>query len=157
MAEQARGGRTFLEDLSLELSGVAVILARYAEQDARRREREAAEAQVSVRQVEGVIAARHARAAAFGLDLSSPGWSILLELFRAHLEQRAAQLTRLHVDARVAPTTVLRWLDKLVDAGLAVRQRDTRRVGGVKIAVTAAGAEAMHDYFAAVRTGWAGA
>ena len=110
---------------------------------------------MSVRQVEAVIAARHARSAAFGLDLSNPGWSLLLELFRAHLEQRAAQLTRLHVDARVAPTTLLRWIDHLVDAGLAERQRARRSAGGVKIALTSAGAGAMHDYFAAVRTGWA--
>lgn len=69
------GGRTFLEDLSLELTNVAALLAQYAERDAGRREAAAGE-RVTVRQVEGVLAARYARSAVFGLDLANPGTQV---------------------------------------------------------------------------------
>lgn len=92
-------GRTFLEDLSVDLTQVAALLAHYAEQDARRRAAEAV-ARVTARQVEAVQAARYARCAVFGADLADPGWSLLLALFRAYLEKRPVRLGRLATDAR---------------------------------------------------------
>lgn len=152
--QQDTSGRTFLEDLSRELSSLAAMIALYAEEDARRREA-AALGKVGLRQVEAAIAARQARSAVFGMDLANPGWSILLELFRAHLEERPAKLPRLATDARVAPTTLLRWLDLLCDAGFAERRADPERVGGVLAALTETGAEAMRDHFEALNLGWA--
>ena len=147
-------GRTFLEDLSRELSSLAAMIALYAEEDARRREAVAL-GKVSVRQVEAAIAARQARGAAFGLDLEHPGWSILLELFRAALEERAVKLPRLAAEAQVAPTTLLRWIDLFCEKGLAERRADPERVGGVLVSLTGAGVEAMRGHFEALNLGWA--
>jgi DNA-binding MarR family transcriptional regulator len=148
------GGRTFLEDLSLELTNVAALLAQYAERDAGRREAAAGE-RVTVRQVEGVLAARYARSAVFGLDLANPGWSLMLELFRAYLEQRPVRLARLATDARVAATTAFRWMDLLTEAGFVRREADPARDGATLLSLTPAGSDAMEDYFVVVRLGWA--
>jgi DNA-binding MarR family transcriptional regulator len=145
------GGRTLLEDLSHDLNHIAVMLTRFAEVDAARRE---AGIPVTAQQVRALIAARHARSAVFGLDLANPGWSLLLELYRARLEGRPARMERLATDARLAATTVLRWLDLLRAAGFAERRPDPERSRQILIALTDAGAEAMHDYFAAIAAGW---
>ncbi len=146
-------GRTFLEDLSGELTGLAVMLAQFAERDALPRET-VRDVALTPRQVCAMIGARHARSAVFGLDLANPGWSLLLELFRAHLEDRPAKMARLATDVRVASTTMLRWIDLFCKAGLAERLPDPRHDRGVILRLTPAGAEAMHDHFAAVKAGW---
>lgn len=147
-------GRTFLEDLSRDLTHLAGLVAAYAEEDAGRREREAVE-RVTLRQVEAVLAARYARSARFGMELASPGWSLLLELFRAYLEKRPVRFARLATDARVAGTTALRWVDDLGAAGFVRRDADPERKGGVLIALTDAGIDAMEDYFVSVKLGLA--
>jgi DNA-binding MarR family transcriptional regulator len=150
-ASFGKGSRTFREDLSLELTNVAALLAHIAERDARRREA-AADGRVTAGQIEVLIGARHARSAAFGLDLANPGWSVILELMRARLEDRPARMARLATDARVSLTTMLRWADLLRAAGLADRGPDPERKGGVVFTLNGAGAEAVDAYFAAVRT-----
>ncbi|MFN3387416.1 MAG: hypothetical protein ACK40O_00680 [Allosphingosinicella sp.] len=149
----AERGRTFLEDLSLDFARMTSLLVHYAEQDAARRASETA-VRVSARQVEAVQAARYARSAVFGADLASPGWSLLLELFRAYLEKRPVRLGRLATDARVAATTALRWVELLCDGGFVRREADGERQGGVLIALTDAGVDAMEDYFVALALAW---
>ena len=150
----AVAGRTFLEDLSRDLTHVAVLIAGYAERDAERREKEATE-RVTLRQVEAMLAARYARSAVFGMDLANPGWSLLLELFRAYLEKRPVRMGRLATDAGVAMTTALRWVDQLSASHLVGRRPDPERAGGVLISLTEAGADAMEDYFVSIKLGWA--
>jgi DNA-binding MarR family transcriptional regulator len=150
-AEQ--GGRTLLEDLSLDLTHIAVMLAQIAESDARRREAPPPPPGPDAREVRAVIAARHARSAVFDLDLSNPGWSLLLELFHARLEGRAEGMARLATDARLAMATAARWIDLLCARGLATRTRDPGRKRGARIALTEAGADAMADYFTAAAIG----
>lgn len=156
MEPESRGsaGRTFLEELSLDLTRYATMLAHYADREAERRRADAL-AQVTAGQVGAVLAARYARSAVFGLDLASPGWSLLLELFHAHLEKRPVHLARLATDARVAMTTALRWVTALSKAGFVRRESDPGRSGGVRIELTDAGKDAMEDYFIAVLLGWA--
>lgn len=146
---EGQGGRTLLEDLSLELTHVATMLAYLAERDACRRE-----VPVMAWQIRLLISARHARSAVFGIDLSNPGWGLLLELFLAHLEQRPVKLPRLATDARLAMTTAQRWLDRLCANGFVDRPRRDARVRGVATALTPAGVSAMEGYFAAVSAGW---
>ena len=145
---EGHGGRTLLEDLSLELTHVATMLAHLAERDACRRE-----APVMAWQVRLLISARHARSVVFGLDLSNPGWSLLLELFLAHLEQRPAKLPRLATDARLAMTTAQRWLDRLCESGFAERWREPGQMRGAVAVLTAAGVSAMESYFMAAAVG----
>jgi hypothetical protein len=113
------GGRTFLLDLSHEFGRLQAELAAYAEREALRGPEPAAE--IGARQVEALAAARHARSARLGMSLVHPGWSLLLELLRAHLEGEPARMPRLATAARVSMTTMLRWLDRVYDAGLAER------------------------------------
>ncbi|MEA3062481.1 MAG: hypothetical protein QOJ94_2262 [Sphingomonadales bacterium] len=128
------------------------MLSVYAEQEARRREAAARE-RVTAQQVQAVVAARHARSAVFGLDLANPGWSLMLELFRAQLEKRPVRLGRLATDARVAATTATRWLETFGEAGFVRREADPERQGGVLLALTDAASEAMEDYFVAIQLG----
>jgi DNA-binding MarR family transcriptional regulator len=144
---------TFLQDVSLDLTRLATAVAQYAEADLRRRRGETA-ARVTAAQVRALLAARHARTAAFGVDLSHPGWSILLELFRADLEKQSMSLARLAKRARVPTTTALRWLGHLSEAGLIHRCAYPDRPTGVMLGLTNAGREAMEDYFIAVLLGW---
>ena len=63
--------------------------------------------------------------------LGEPGWSLLLDLFIAHHEQRLVNSSGACFGAGLPQTTGLRWLDKLDIAGLIVRHphpRDTRFV-----------------------------
>jgi DNA-binding MarR family transcriptional regulator len=152
--KQVRGGQTFLEGLSEELGAVSVRLARYAEEEKQRRQAAARE-RVTAGQVRAVLAARYARSERMGLDLANPGWSLLLELFRAELEKRPARLARVAADARVPGTTALRWVDALAGAGLVRRDPHPEHEGVYFLALTDAGSEAMEDYFVLLLLGWA--
>lgn len=89
------------------------------------------------------------------MDLANSGWSLLLELFRASLENQPVRLARLAADARVATTTAMRWIEAFVAAGLVRREADRDREGVVLLALTEAGNEAMEDYFVSLLLGWA--
>jgi hypothetical protein len=141
-----------LEALSLELAGVSARLSGFVEEEARRRRAEAV-ARVTAAEVGAVVAARHARSDLFGVDLAHPGWSLLLELFQAHLEQRTVHFTRLAIDARVAGTTALRWVAVLAESGFLRREADPGRSGGVRVELSECGRERMEDYFVAVLLG----
>ena len=156
MADDKGSRRTFLQDLSGELGALSAMLAVYAEKEGQRREA-GARAPVTAGQVRAVLAARHARSAVFGMDLANPGWSLLLELFRAALEQRRVRLPRLATDARVAATTALRWLDLFAEAGFVRREPDPQRQGAWLLSLTDAGLDAMEDHFIAVQLGWCAA
>lgn len=145
-------GRTFLEDLSRELSSFSARLAVYAEQRSDLHQRAARE-RVTAAQVRAAVAARHARSEVFGIDLADPGWSLLLELFRAYLEKRTVRLPRLVADARVAATTASRWIETFADAGFVHREPDPQRRGAITLALTDAAKEAMEDYFVAIQIG----
>jgi DNA-binding MarR family transcriptional regulator len=146
-------GRTFLEELSDELGAFSATLTRYAADERQRREAAARE-RITAGQLRAVLAARYARSERLGMDLASPGWSLLLELFRASLEKRTVRLPRLAADARVPSTTALRWIEAFVGAGLVAREADARRDGVSNLVLTAAGNEAMEDYFVALQLGW---
>jgi DNA-binding MarR family transcriptional regulator len=149
-----RSGRIVIEELSDELGAFSAKLTRYATEERGRREAEARE-RITPAQLEAVLAARYARLETFGMDLASPGWSLLLELFRASLEKRTVRLPRLATDARVASTTALRWIEAFVDAGLVGRKVDPTREGASTLSLTDAGSEKMEDYFVGLLLGWA--
>ena len=153
-AAKPSSGRTFLEELSEELSSFSATLTRFATEERKRRQAEARE-RITPAQLEAVLAARYARSEAFGMDLASPGWSLLLELFRASLELRPVRLARLAADARVPGTTAMRWIEAFVDAGFVDRKADAEREGVSNLSLTDAGAEKMEDYFVALLLGWA--
>jgi DNA-binding MarR family transcriptional regulator len=152
--KQGIGSSTFLEDLSREFSALSAMLAGYAERDTERRDAAARE-RVTLAQVQAVLAASYARCATFGLDLADPGWSLLLELFRAYLEKRSVRMARLATDARVAATTATRWLALFEEGGFLRREADPERAGGSVLTLTEPAIDAIEDYFVALQLAWA--
>ena len=53
-----------------------------------------------------------------------PAWDMLLDLYAAELEGAQVSVSSLCIAAAVAPTTALRWIGRMSDAGLFVRQPD---------------------------------
>lgn len=154
-ADGASGGtRTYFEELSEELGAFAATLTRYAQHERRRREA-AARQPITSAQLKAVLAARYARSERLGMDLANPGWSLLLELFRAALEKRPARTARLAADARVPTSTAIRWIEAFVNAGLVRRDPHPEQDGVTLLALTDAGTDAMEDYFVALLLGWA--
>jgi DNA-binding MarR family transcriptional regulator len=154
MAAESESDVGFLHELSREAHRVSVRLAAYAAAVAWRREVGPAE-RVTLGQLRSVVAARQGRAELFGITLVHPGWSLLLALFQAHLEERPVGKVRLAEDARLSLATVGRWIARLEGAELLCLSADPEQPGGTAVCLTETGLQAMEDYFAAVVAGWA--
>ena len=78
-----------------------------------------------------------------------PAWDMLLDLFAAELEGGRVSVSSLCIAAAVAPTTALRWIARMTEAGLFERVPDPadRRRAFMRLAPRAS--EAMAGYFAA--------
>jgi DNA-binding MarR family transcriptional regulator len=83
-----------------------------------------------------------------GKLLGDPTWDILLQLYATHLDGGRMSISRLTRCARVALTTVLRRLTALEEQGLVTRTDDPFDGRRVFVALSFAGAEAMHRCFA---------
>lgn len=141
----AEHDRTFLEDFARDFTTLAALLADYAERDAIAREAQA-EGAPTARTIAFALEVRRARAAAFGLDLTHPGWTFLLELWRAHLAgEHGVRLCHLAPAAQIAHTTADRWLARLEQAGLVERapDPDPATASGVHARLTPRAATAM--------------
>jgi DNA-binding MarR family transcriptional regulator len=83
-------------------------------------------------EVRQLLKARRMREAYFDSELfADPAWDILLDLYAAHLEGAKVSVSSLCIAANVPPTTGLRWIRSMTDAGILVRrddQSDGRRV-----------------------------
>ncbi|HEX8363760.1 MAG TPA: MarR family winged helix-turn-helix transcriptional regulator [Allosphingosinicella sp.] len=131
--------------MSRDLSAIAAALARRAELETLRHEPKPGEP-LSTVEIGALIAARRARADAFGLDLVHPGWSLLLRLYLAHLEGDAIRVSRLTGEASLATATALRWLKRIYAAGLATKKPVKNRPRAVLVELTPAGAAAMREH-----------
>lgn len=151
--KRATVGRTFIEELSEKLGALAAALSRHVVEE-RQREEDAWKPITSA-QLRALLVARHARSEALGMDLANPAWSLLLELFLAHLEKREVRIARLAADAHVPLTTAMRWVDQLTRKGLVCRAPHPEQEGVAVLALTEAGHEAMEDYFVSVQLAWA--
>jgi DNA-binding MarR family transcriptional regulator len=147
-APAPRATRTLLQDLSRDLTHCAALLAHFAEREERRRA--ARGGPLNARQLAALIAARRARSAVFGFDLANPGWSLLLELYRARLAGEPSRIAALPVLILAAPSTVARWLARLEEAGHVARGAGPKRGTA---ALTDPAADAMADYFTAAGLG----
>ena len=112
-----------------------------------------AEARVTAAEVRGAIRVRRLRDRFFadGL-LEDPAWDMLLDLFAAELEGTQVSVSSLCIAAAVAPTTALRWIGRMTQEGLFVRDAapgDRRRVF---LALSPRAGDAMRGYVAAVRS-----
>jgi len=133
--------RTLLQDLSLELTHCATLLAHYAEREESRRT--ARGGPLSAGQLAALIAARKARSAVFGFDLANPGWSLLLELYRARLAGEPSRIAALPVAKR----RPLVFVSRMQPAAAEIERMLARMIR------PGAAADAMADYFTAAGLG----
>jgi DNA-binding MarR family transcriptional regulator len=79
---------------------------------------------------------------------ADPAWDMLLDLTAAQAEHNRVSVTSLCIASGVPPTTALRWIAQMIEAGWLVRVEDTidRRRAFVELSERAT--DAMARYFA---------
>ncbi|MBX3595798.1 winged helix DNA-binding protein [Sphingomonas sp.] len=101
--------------------------------------------------VRAAIRVRRLRDQYFAADLfADPAWDMLLDLYAARIEGRRVSVSSLCIAAAVPPTTALRWIGTMHDAGLFGREPDPTDKRRAHITLTARAAAAMRGYFAAI-------
>jgi hypothetical protein len=127
-----------LAKLNEEVARIAEVLARLSREDEPRRasigtvsdtragfDGPPAVAHIRPEDVRKIIRGRRLRDRFFGQGVfEDPAWDMILDLYAAHLARGQVSVSSLCIAAAVAPTTALRWIAKLTDAGLFVRQPD---------------------------------
>ncbi len=109
-------------------------------------------AAVDPQTVRAAIRARRMRDAFFGDGLfEDPAWDMLLDLYAAHLEGRRVSVSSLCIAAAVAPTTALRWIGRLTEAGLLRREPDHTDRRRAFLALSVRALAGMEGYAAALR------
>lgn len=100
------------------------------------------------RLVRRIIRQRQLRARFFDGDLfADPAWDMLLDLTAARAEHARVSVTSLCIASGVPPTTALRWIGQMIDAGLLTRVEDVADRRRAFIALTDKAADAMARYF----------
>jgi hypothetical protein len=153
-----------LQRLHEEVARLADTLARLTREEARQqpvgvrgavsayRGPEEAQADIGAPQIRAVIRARRMRAQFFGPELfADPAWDMLLDLFAAGIERRRVSVSSLCIAAAVPPTTALRWIGTLNEAGLFERQADPSDRRRAYIGLSAKAVEGMRSYAGAVQ------
>jgi len=108
--------------------------------------------EASAQEIRAVIRSRRLRAQFFAADLfADPAWDMLLDLFAAGLERRQVSVSSLCIAAAVPPTTALRWIGTLHEAGLFERQADPSDRRRAYIGLSAKGLEGMRGYVSATK------
>ncbi len=103
------------------------------------------------RLVRRIIEQRQKRARFFDGELfADPAWDMLLDLTAARAEHVRVSVTSLCIASGVPPTTALRWIGQMVEAGLFVRVEDESDRRRAFIALSDHAADAMARYFAAL-------
>jgi DNA-binding transcriptional ArsR family regulator len=104
--------------------------------------------------VRKIIRQRQLRARFFDGDLfADPAWDILLDLTAARAEHKRVSVTSLCIASGVPPTTALRWIGQMTEAGLLTRVEDQADRRRVFIALTDRASDAMARYFAELGQG----
>lgn len=103
------------------------------------------------RLVRRIIRQRQLRARFFEGDLfADPAWDMLLDLTAARVEHVRVSVTSLCIASGVPPTTALRWIGQMTDAGLLQRVDDETDRRRAFITLTDKAADAMARYFAEI-------
>ena len=106
------------------------------------------------RLIRQIIRQRQLRAQFFDGELfADPAWDMLLDLAAARAEHKRVSVTSLCIASGVPPTTALRWIALLTEAGLLQRVEDESDRRRAFIALTDRAAEAMARYFAELGRG----
>ncbi len=106
------------------------------------------------RLVRRIIRQRQLRARFFDGELfGDPAWDMLLDLTAARAEHNRVSVTSLCIASGVPPTTALRWIGQMTEAGLFQRVEDEADRRRAFVALTDKAADAMARYFAELGTG----
>ena len=81
---------------------------------------------------------------------ADPAWDMLLDLTAARAEHLRVSVTSLCIASGVPPTTALRWIGQLTEAGLVERVEDETDRRRAFIALTDKAAEGMARFFAEI-------
>lgn len=101
------------------------------------------------RLVRRIVRQRQLRARFFDGDLfGDPAWDMLLDLTAARAEHARVSVTSLCIASGVPPTTALRWIGQMIDAGLLERVEDETDRRRAFITLTEKASDAMARYFA---------
>lgn len=101
------------------------------------------------RMVRRMIRQRQMRARFFDADLfADPAWDMLLDLTAAHEEKAKVSVTSLCIASSVPPTTALRWIGQMTEAGLLKRIEDETDRRRAFITLTDKAVDGMARYFA---------
>ena len=96
-----------------------------------------------------IIRNRQTRGKFFDSELfADPAWDMLLDLTAARAEHLRVSVTSLCIASGVPPTTALRWIGVLSEAGLVKRVEDESDRRRAFIALTDKAADQMAHYFA---------
>jgi len=95
-------------------------------------------------------ASRRKRTAIFGNPelFGEPAWDILLDLYIAHVDNKAVSVSSACIGSAAPPTTGLRWLGVLAEHDLVLREHDPEDQRRVLVRLTETGLAAMDEYFA---------
>lgn len=103
----------------------------------------------SARLVRKIIAARKLRSRFLDGELfADPAWDMLLDLTAARTEHQRVSVTSLCIASGVPPTTALRWIGQMTEAGLFERVEDDTDRRRAFIRLSDKAADGMARYFA---------
>ncbi len=106
--------------------------------------------EVRAADLRNMIKLRRLRDRFFDSELfADPAWDMLLDLMAARLEQVQVAVSSLCIAAAVPPTTALRWIKSMTDAGLFERVADPDDGRRIFIRLSETAATALQRYFAA--------
>ena len=150
-----------LKRLHEEIGRIADLLARLGRDAAppsgledRRRDfrSEADDGMIAPAEIRRAIRARRLRDQFFGDGMfEDPAWDMLLDLFAADLEGAQVSVSSLCIAAAVAPTTALRWIGRLTEAGLFDRLPDPADRRRAFLTLSPRAGQAMRGYWQAMR------
>lgn len=154
-----------LNRLNAEVTRIADVLSRLSRDEGRRGIANVAEEvrgfgvqpadepDVSPNEIRQIVRARRLRDRHIGGALfEDPAWDMMLDLYAAHLEKAQVSVSSLCIAAAVAPTTALRWIARMTDAGLFERKPDPFDRRRAFMSLTERGLDAMRRYVASVQT-----
>ena len=132
-----------VDEISGELESLKYQLASLKQKVQRRSEQHR-----SAEPVRAVIAARARRNQHFDpLLFADPAWDILLELYASSLEQRRVSVSKVCGSAAVPATTALRWICKMENDGLVLREPDPFDRRRIWISLSPIAMRSMDNYF----------
>lgn len=109
-------------------------------------------AAITATEIRQAIRARRLRDQYFGGGLfEDPAWDMLLDLSAAELERARVSVSSLCIAASVAPTTALRWISRMTEAGLFEREADPFDRRRVYMRLSEKGRDGMREYWRAVK------